>query len=199
MKRDEKKRLTRARLVEAALACFSEDGYEGATIEGITQRAGVAKGTFFNYFQTKGDVLLQVGAVQEEWMLQQIEQIDAERCDSVVDALIELMVATATRLPLSRPLVRAMFQATLQTPGESDSEVRHFARVGMALIPICQIGQSRGELTQRLTAYEIAGLIMQTYSGTLLTWALTTEPESLENLIRVTYDCLFNGLRRRNA
>lgn len=197
MKRDEKKHLTRNRLVEAALACFSKDGYEGTTVEAITQRAGVAKGTFFNYFQTKGDVLLHVGAVQEDWMLQQIEQIDPDRCTSLIDTLIQLMVSTATRLPLSRPLVRAMFQAALQTPEESDLQVRHFARVGMALIPLCERGQSRGELTTRVTAFEIAGLIMQTYSGTLLTWALTTEPDRLEHLVRHTYDCLFNGLRNQ--
>lgn len=199
MKREEKKRRTRARLVEAALACFSEDGYEGATVEGITKRAGVAKGTFFNYFHSKGDVLLQVGAVQEEWMLEQIERIQPESCDSLVDALIELMVATATRLPLSRPLVRAMFQATLQTPSESEAQVRHFARVGAALIPLCEIGQSRGELTQRVTAHEIAGLVMQAYSGALLTWALTTSPVSLGYLVRVTFEALFHGLRERNA
>lgn len=197
MKREAKKRRTRARLVEAALTCFSEVGYEGATVEAITQRAGVAKGTFFNYFQTKADVLLQVGAVQEEWMLEQIERIDGERCDSVVDRLIELMVATATRLPLSRPLVRAMFQASLQTPDESDQQVQHFARVGMALIPLCEQGQTRGELTRRVSAPQIAGLIMQSYSGTLLTWALTAGPGSLEQLVRLTFDALFNGLRER--
>lgn len=194
MKRQEKKRLTQARLVEAALHCFSEDGYEATTVEAITRRAGVAKGTFFNYFRTKADVLLHVGAVQEEWMLQQIDQIDRPRVDSIVDTLIELMVATATRLPLSRPLVRAMFQATLQTPEESDTQVSHFARVGMALIPLCELGQRRQELTTRLSAYEIASLIMQTYSSILLTWALTTDPDSLEHLVRRTYDALFHGL-----
>ena len=81
MKREEKKRLTRARLVEASLECFSERGFDATTVEEITRRAGVAKGTFFNYFRTKVDVLLQVGAVQEEWMLAEIEHLERQsRC-----------------------------------------------------------------------------------------------------------------------
>lgn len=177
------------------MACFSEYGYEGTTVEAITQRAGVAKGTFFNYFETKGDVLRYVGAVQEEWMLQEIRRIEADPGDSIIDALMELMVATATRLPLSRPLVRAMFQATLQTPEESDTQVGYFHRVGLALIPLCERGQARGELTQRMPARHIAGLIMQTYSGILLMWALVPTPDKMEPLVRHTYDALFNGLR----
>lgn len=195
MKRDERRRLTRARLVEAAMICFSEDGFEKTTVEAITQRAGVAKGTFFNYFETKGDVLLHVGAIQEEWMLEAIRRIEADPGDSIVEALIELMVATATRLPLSRPLVRAMFQATLQTPDQCDTQVGYFHRVGLALISLCERGQAAGELTPRIPARQMAGLIMQTYSGILLSWALLSQPAEIEQLVRYTYDALFHGLR----
>ena len=37
-----------------ALALFRDQGYEATTIEQITERADVAKGTFFNYFPSKG-------------------------------------------------------------------------------------------------------------------------------------------------
>ena len=43
----------RDRLYEAALALFREQGYEATTVDQITRQAGVAKGTFFNYFPTK--------------------------------------------------------------------------------------------------------------------------------------------------
>lgn len=198
MKREEKKRLTRARLVEASLECFSERGFDATTVEEITRRAGVAKGTFFNYFRTKVDVLLQVGAVQEEWMLAEIEHLERRSRMSVAQAVTELMIAAATRFPLTRPLLRAMYQATLQAPEESEAQVRHFAHVGMALIPLCQRGQEAGELTTDLSAEEIAALIMQTYSGALLTWALTDRDESLRELVRRTFTYLFDGLKRRD-
>jgi AcrR family transcriptional regulator len=44
-------------LYETALGLFREQGYESTTVAQITRRAGVAKGTFFNYFPSKDHVL----------------------------------------------------------------------------------------------------------------------------------------------
>lgn len=44
---------TRQKLLEAAEAVFGEKGYERASIVEITQRAGVAQGTFYVYFPDK--------------------------------------------------------------------------------------------------------------------------------------------------
>lgn len=43
----------RSKIIQAALDEFSERGYHAATIDSITERAGVAKGTFYKYFNTK--------------------------------------------------------------------------------------------------------------------------------------------------
>ncbi|MDO9397103.1 MAG: helix-turn-helix domain-containing protein, partial [Herbiconiux sp.] len=44
-------------LEEAASELFLEQGYAKTTIEQITQRAGVSRNTFFNYFGAKSDLL----------------------------------------------------------------------------------------------------------------------------------------------
>jgi AcrR family transcriptional regulator len=50
-------------LADAASELFLERTYAGTTIEDITQRAGVSRSTFFNYFSAKSDVLwLEVDA-----------------------------------------------------------------------------------------------------------------------------------------
>jgi AcrR family transcriptional regulator len=45
------------RVVAAAFELFAADGYEATTVEAITQRAGVARRTFFRYFRSKEDVI----------------------------------------------------------------------------------------------------------------------------------------------
>jgi len=47
----------RARLAEAALHLFEEQGYDATTVEDIARRAGLTKRTFFRYFTDKREVL----------------------------------------------------------------------------------------------------------------------------------------------
>ena len=47
----------RERLVSAALHLFSEQGFDDTTVAEISDRAGLAKSTFFRYFPDKRDVL----------------------------------------------------------------------------------------------------------------------------------------------
>ncbi|HEX8442688.1 MAG TPA: TetR/AcrR family transcriptional regulator [Allosphingosinicella sp.] len=51
--RTERGRKTLRRLLEAAASEFGERGFHEAAITGITQRAGVALGTFYTYFDGK--------------------------------------------------------------------------------------------------------------------------------------------------
>jgi AcrR family transcriptional regulator len=48
---------TYERLLDAALKVFLAHGYVGARVEEITRTAGVAYGTFYHHFHTKGDVI----------------------------------------------------------------------------------------------------------------------------------------------
>ena len=54
--RTERGRKTLRRLLEAAALEFGERGFHDAAITGITQRAGVALGTFYTYFESKEEL-----------------------------------------------------------------------------------------------------------------------------------------------
>ena len=54
--RTERGRKTLRKLIEAAAGEFGDRGYHDAAITGITQRAGVALGTFYTYFGSKEEV-----------------------------------------------------------------------------------------------------------------------------------------------
>jgi AcrR family transcriptional regulator len=61
------KETTRARLLIAAAQEFAQAGFERANIDAISQAAGYAKGTIYNYFSSKEDLFL---AVVEEALAQ---------------------------------------------------------------------------------------------------------------------------------
>ena len=56
-RRERNKIRMKERLYDAALTLFTEQGYDETSIDEIAERADVARGTFFNYFQRKEDLL----------------------------------------------------------------------------------------------------------------------------------------------
>lgn len=51
------KQFTRQRMLDAALLCFRERGYQDTTIERIVELAGTTVPTFYRHFQSKSDLL----------------------------------------------------------------------------------------------------------------------------------------------
>jgi AcrR family transcriptional regulator len=94
----------RARLREAALALYSERGYEETTVAEIAERAGLTKRTFFRYFADKREVLFWGSELLEEQMV----------------AAIEAAPASASAL--------GMIGAALDAAATTFEEVREFAR-----------------------------------------------------------------------
>lgn len=58
MKREEKNQQTRRRILESALAEFSEQGYGASSVNIISNGEGLSKGIIYHYFPTKDDLYL---------------------------------------------------------------------------------------------------------------------------------------------
>ena len=58
--RFEQRKLTRSKLIDAALQLFSTSGYEHATVDDIAHAAGYSKGAYYFHFSTKDDILLEL-------------------------------------------------------------------------------------------------------------------------------------------
>ena len=58
--REESKELTRMRLIEAAETLFIRKGFDGASVEDISEMAGYTRGAFYSNFADKDQVFLAV-------------------------------------------------------------------------------------------------------------------------------------------
>ncbi len=57
-RRVRKREQTRAHLLRTAISLMEERGFEALTVEAIADAADVGKGTIYNYFQTKEDIVV---------------------------------------------------------------------------------------------------------------------------------------------
>ena len=157
--RERKKARTRASIREHALRLFREQTYQGTTVEQIAAAAEVSPSTFFRYFPSKEDVVLQ-------------DDMDTRMIEALERQPAGLAPVTAVRAA-SREVFTSYTQADLDLLGETTAltmtvpEVRaramdEFARtisvVGEALAK--RAGRQADDLAVRTTAGAVIGVIM---------------------------------------
>ncbi len=71
----QKRARTRAALIEAAARVLSRLGPDAASVDDIVTEAGVARGTFYNYFDKTEDILVAVAAKLSDELLQEMNSI----------------------------------------------------------------------------------------------------------------------------
>jgi AcrR family transcriptional regulator len=104
---------TKQALANSAVALFIEQGYDETSIDEIAAAAGVSRRTFFRYFPTKEDVILQP-------MIDEIDQLAEElearpRDESIQDSLCEVAKEHKRANP-RREVARAMYRSVRSTP-----------------------------------------------------------------------------------
>lgn len=92
-RRERKRRSTHEALLRAALDLFEERGYAATTIEDITERADVARRTFFRHFTSKEAVLFPD---PEEYELRLVAALDAQSPPLTMSSVLDAFVAAAT-------------------------------------------------------------------------------------------------------
>jgi AcrR family transcriptional regulator len=186
-RRERKKIETRQRLMAAALRLFHEQGFDDTTVEQITDAADVAKGTFFNYFETKESVLPAVA----EWRLQHIGEIASPQSgapDSPV-ARIKLVLRLVADDPISDPRLTRHLMAAVH---HMDHEP---ARALMRLLAKhAGDGQDAGEIRSDLDPIHVGGVIRSLFFQQMLTWHCGYRPGPLPDLLDAMVDLLMDGI-----
>lgn len=88
----EKQKIRRTRgILEAASALFRANGYGAVRLEDIAEAAEVSVGTCYNYFATKGDLLLAIVSMEVEEVVEAGRQIVAAPPADIAEALDRLI------------------------------------------------------------------------------------------------------------
>lgn len=67
---------TKHRLITAGLDLLKSKGFDAINVEDITQKAGVAKGTFYTYFKRKEDIVLEISRSPFGEIAKELENMD---------------------------------------------------------------------------------------------------------------------------
>ncbi len=109
------KETIRDRLIEVGRACFLRYGMRKTTIEDLVKPIGIAKASFYLFFESKEALYLEVFVREIPNVMQRLIDVSFGTTDSARDALILLMKAIANEME-SNPLARVI----LDDPSEID-------------------------------------------------------------------------------
>jgi TetR/AcrR family transcriptional repressor of nem operon len=187
------------KLLEAGVALFAETGYHGTGVKDIVARAGVPKGSFYNYFDSKeafGAAILRYYADEQASEWQQYSQeadaadpllalrgiyerivADYEACDDRCGCLLGNF---AGEIAQSSDLCRLTARATVDE-----------WRVGCA--DYLRRGQEFGSVRRDLSADAMADLFWNMWEGSLLRMKLEDSVEPLKACVHSMFDLFFKS------
>ncbi|AFM23746.1 TetR/AcrR family transcriptional regulator [Desulfomonile tiedjei] len=196
-RREKRRTETRERIVQQALRLFSERGVMATTVEDITNAADVGKGTFFNYFPSKEDILTylcqsQMGKIKE-FVSKAIHS--TESMDQVLYRLASIITEEFADCPaLARSLLVPFFA--------SDSARQRMAadlkKDRKMLAGVMAARQKRGEIRDDLTPTELALQFQRALFGTTVLWSLDPS-KPLPDCLKEMSDVLWSGIRSQTS
>ena len=187
-RRERKKRETRRRLMETALRLFREHGYDATTVEEITEAADVAKGTFFNYFETKDTVLPALA----ELRLQRLEEslLPEHGAPASPVARIKLALRLVAEDSLSDPaLTRRLFAAGMRHQG-----MRPVHALMKLLSEQVRQAQAAGEISADLDPIHVGGMLRALFFQQVIVYHHGYRPAPLPETLDTMVNLLLDGI-----
>jgi AcrR family transcriptional regulator len=161
-------------ILNAAVEEFADYGLENASTNRIVKNSGIAKGSFYQYFEDKQDVFMYLLSVIEQ---EEMEFFKGKHPpDQYMDTFhyFRWMVKTGMEYGLSHPrMIQAAWRVLL---GEGLYYGKNFAsyrqKTTQALTTMIEQAIERGEVDPSVDV-ELAVMIMETWSNAITTYMLT--------------------------
>ena len=88
---------TRQRLIDTAFELFSRQGFHAVGLENVLREVGVSKQTFYNHFESRDELVLQVLRYRDEWEMgvwwERLRQLAGEGAEARLHALFDVLDA----------------------------------------------------------------------------------------------------------
>jgi AcrR family transcriptional regulator len=172
---------SRGRLQEAALALYSERGFDQTTAAQIAARAGVTERTFFRHFADKREVLFGAAAILQERIVSGVTSAPAS--DGPLDAVARGLDAAAAMLGEGRrDLARQRQDVIAANP---ELRERELAKLSDYAAAVAAALRQRGVTeTQAIFAAEVGMTVLRV---ALERWATADGDQDLGKTMRASF------------
>ncbi|EEM90142.1 Transcriptional regulator, TetR [Bacillus thuringiensis serovar pulsiensis BGSC 4CC1] len=196
MLRETRKKELKELIFLKAVQLFQERGYENVTVQDITTACGIAKGTFFNYFPKKENILLFLGDSQIElWneSLKTYENVEhpKERIKLVLGDLLDRFTGHSDLMK------HAVFEI-IKSNYLVENELKSIQQLQEGLSSIITEAKEAGKLISQWDINIITSTVMSTYFYTLMSHSLLHGNEiNAKNILNQQLDVVWEGINQK--
>jgi AcrR family transcriptional regulator len=181
----------RSRIYASAIAEFRARGFANATVEAITIRAGVAKGTFFNFYKTKADVLAEYYWHVDARLAPLRLGLDA---DDPVNALARYAEAVERAFDDEGELLVDLLMETMRDDAMRAIDRESGGADAEQFEAFLRRARAAGTIRATVDPAVAAALILDIWSGSVGTWLAQRRRTSLAALFTAKITVAFAGI-----
>jgi TetR/AcrR family transcriptional repressor of nem operon len=185
-----KKPNVREKLLQAGLDQFHRAGFNGSSVEDITDLAGVPKGSFYNHFESKEDLASEV--VDRYFELGETALL-RDTSISPVKRLKRYFTALSERESgFKKGCLLGNFSSELADHSEPVRLrlERAFDEWMKVIASVIKEGQQAGEVDSKVKSEQLAGVLLSTFEGALLRARAANDPKALKEFLGVGFSRL---------
>jgi AcrR family transcriptional regulator len=202
----------RQQVFQAALDEFADKGYSSASMNSLSRRAGISKGSIFSYFRSKSGLFDAVVQTAMDRVRSRLKQVRDTSSQAPFQERLLLVMESGIDFIDEHPLLARIYYQLLRT-GDSpfgaawlkkmNEEASEFLR------ELVEDGQSRGDLRRDLPADEVAFVLNALLDHLLAarghmqpasegSWS-TKDRQALKQALARQVSWLMDGLRARSS
>lgn len=168
----------RRQILDAAIACFSRNGFHQTTVDDICREAGLSPGAIYRYFSSKDDIVEACWQERQRIRASRFEAAQQKRDTlQIIDDLVSAYLQRLDRTEAAADMrLRIQYWAeSLRSPRVRDLLRRAWDDLLGRMAEIIRRAQSRGEISADLDPETVAPFFLATFDGLVL--QKTVEPE----------------------
>jgi len=172
-KRQQQAALTKAALFKSAIGLFNEKGFNEVTIEDITQRAGTAKGSFYTYFKTKSDIIIEEFRSIDDYY-KRFERTLAKHTNAM-DKILAFNKAQMryVRDQVGNEMIKILYSNNLIEPSTEKILIDTSRYLHTLVTGIIQEGQDEGLFRTDVPAERLAVIFNRAFRAVFLDWGIS--------------------------
>ncbi|HPR34391.1 MAG TPA: TetR/AcrR family transcriptional regulator [Anaerolineaceae bacterium] len=172
------KQTSRDKILQSAVQLFLEEGFEATSVNDICKHAGVSKGSFYHYFETKQALFL---TMMENWSSRVMQSVLSQPISvesSVKDVLVKMPYqfnAAFAAVPKGFPILVDFWRQAMADPAIWKTAVEPYRYFMGFFMRVIETGQLDGSIRKDVDSEIMARLLVSVAMGYLLEAAFDQE------------------------